>query len=148
MASLSGRDIWHFACHGNFDMDIPLQSRLGPLSGEWITLEDLFGNSELDNPQLVVLSACSSGLYDTRELPNEFIGLPNAFLQLGAASVIATLWPVVDIATSLLTGKFYDEYFGGGRSSCSALRAAQLWLRAAQVDELRRAVARWGITGD
>lgn len=143
LASLQGQDIWHFACHGEFDLNAPLNSRLGPLKDGWLTLEDLFDARGLGNPRLVVLSACSTGLYDTRELPSEFIGLPNAFLQLGATAVVATLWPVEDISTTLLVGRFYDEYLGGGKPSCSALRAAQLWLRTARVDDLRRAVDAW-----
>ena len=144
--SLRGRDIWHFACHGEFDLNVPLRSSLGPLKGERLTLEELFDARGLGNPQLVVLSACSSGLYDARELPSEFIGLPNAFLQLGAAAVVATLWPVVDVTTALLVGRFYEEYLGG-KSSCSALRAAQLWLRSARTSDLRRAVETWVTDG-
>lgn len=144
--SLRGRDIWHFACHGEFDLNVPLRSSLGPLKGEWLTLEELFDARGLGNPQLVVLSACSSGLYDARELPSEFIGLPNAFLQLGAAAVVATLWPVEDVSTALLVGRFYEEYLGG-KSSCSALRAAQLWLRGARPSDLRRTVETWVTDG-
>lgn len=141
--SLRGKDIWHFACHGYFDLDLPLRSRLGPFKQESLTLEELFDARGLGNPQLVVLSACSTGLYDTRELPSEFIGLPNAFLQLGATAVIATLWPVDDVMTTLLIGRFYEEYIGNGKPSCSALRAAQLWLRDLQVDELQLVVEKW-----
>lgn len=143
LASLRGQDIWHFACHGQFDLSAPLNSRLGPLKDGWLTLEDLFDARGIGNPQLVILSACSTGLYDTRELPSEFIGLPNAFLQLGATAVVAALWPVLDITTTLLVGRFYEEYLGAGKPSCSALRAAQLWLRTARMDDLRRAVEAW-----
>lgn len=144
--SLRGRDIWHFACHGEFDLNVPLRSSLGPLKGEWLTLEELFDARGLGNPQLVVLSACSTGLYDARELPSEFIGLPNAFLQLGAAAVVATLWPVADVTTALLVGRFYEAYLGG-KSSCGALRDAQLWLRGARTSDLRRAVETWVADG-
>jgi CHAT domain-containing protein len=123
---------------------MPLHSGLGPFRNEWLTLEELFDARGLGNPQLVVLSACSTGLYDTRELPSEFIGLPNAFLQLGATAVIATLWPIDDVMTSLLIGRFYEEYMGHGKPTCSALRAAQLWLRDLQVEELERVVEKWG----
>lgn len=141
--SLRGQDIWHFACHGAFDPNMPLHSGLGPFKNEWLTLEELFDARGLGNPELVVLSACSTGLYDTRELPSEFIGLPNAFLQLGAAAVIATLWPIDDIMTSLLIGRFYEEYMGQGKPTCSALRASQLWLRDLQVEELERVAEKW-----
>jgi len=141
--SLRGQDIWHFACHGAFNVNMPLHSGLGPFRNEWLTLEELFDARGLGNPQLVVLSACSTGLYDTRELPSEFVGLPNAFLQLGAAAVIATLWPVDDIMTTLLIGRFYEEYIGNGKPTCGALRSAQLWLRDLQVDELQRVVEKW-----
>lgn len=140
---LREKDVWHFACHGKLDSNVPLNSGLGPLNGDFLELRDLFNARGLGAPQLVILSACNTGFYDVNKLPGEFIGFPNAFLQLGADAVVATLWKVMDITTALLMGRFYEEYFANQKPSCSALRAAQLWLRDAQTDELRRVVGKW-----
>ena len=37
--------------------------------------------------------------------PDEFVGLPATFMQLGAAGVIGTLWQVDDRATALIDRK-------------------------------------------
>jgi CHAT domain-containing protein len=68
----------------------------------------------LGRPQLVVLSACETGLYDIGRNPDEFVGLPATFMQVGAAGVLGSLWLVDDLATSLLMAKFYDLHLGGG----------------------------------
>lgn len=147
LGSLQDSDIWHFACHGEFDPDFPLRSHLGPFGDdEFITLEDIFNARYLCPPELVVLSACSTGVYDARELPAEFIGFPTAFLQLGATAVVGTLWPVLDIVAALLIGRFYEEYLGRGESTCRAVRNSQLWLRDARIADLERLVEHW-LTG-
>ena len=85
----------------------------------------------------MVLSACETGLYDVALNPDEFVGLPATFMQLGAAGVLATLWQVDDLATSLLLAKFYDLHLGNGLAPPTALRGAQAWLRTASKEELR-----------
>jgi CHAT domain-containing protein len=84
----------------------------------------------------VALSACETGLYDIRSNPEEFVGLPATFLQLGAAGVVATLWQVDDLATALLMAKFYDLHMADKLSPPSALRGAQAWLRGATREDL------------
>ncbi len=87
--------------------------------------------------RLVTLSACQTGM--GRNLGGEgIVGLAHAFLQAGAQSVLASLWPVDDRATSLLMARFYEEWLGtepsrrGGRKTISkteALRRAKQWLQ-------------------
>jgi CHAT domain-containing protein len=83
----------------------------------------------------VVLSACETGLYDFGRNPDEFVGLPATFMQIGAAGVLGTLWLVDDLATSLLMARFYDLHIGGLEPP-AALRQAQAWLRGATRREL------------
>jgi CHAT domain-containing protein len=90
----------------------------------------------LGRPRLVALSACETGLYDTRNNPEEFVGLPATFLQLGAAGVVATLWQVDDLATALLMAKFYDLHLAEKLAPPTALKQAQAWLREATRNEL------------
>lgn len=144
LAALPGHDMWHFATHGGFNPSAPLKSFLMLGGDNLLTLEMLFETSGLGTPRLVVLSACETGVYDLGSLPDEFIGLPSGFLQAGAAGVIATLWPVYDLSTALLIGRFYEGFVGGGLKPPAALRAAQLWLRDASRDDVLDALSRWG----
>jgi hypothetical protein len=138
LAALPDKTYWHFATHGSFDWNDARNSAL-LLSNGQLTVNDLIDASEgglLSAPRLVVLSACETGLYDIGHNSEEFTGLPLAFMSLGAAGVLSTLWPVVDDATMLLVAKFYDLHRDQGLDPPGALKRAQAWLRAASKDEL------------
>jgi CHAT domain-containing protein len=137
LAALAGKTYWHFSTHGAFNWEDARQSGLMMRQGETLTVGALLdAEGRLARPRLVVLSACETGLYDTSHNADEFIGLPATFMQLGAAGVLATLWQVDDLATSLLMAKFYDLHLGQGMSPPSALKGAQSWLRGATTPEL------------
>jgi CHAT domain-containing protein len=137
LAALKGRDYWHFSSHGYFDWDDPRASGLWLAGQIPLTVGDLLEVRALGAPRLAVLSACETGLYDIAMTPNEFTGLPAAFLQLGAGGVLATLWPVSDLSTALLMAKFYDFHRGGGLAPAAALWKAQDWLRHASGQDLK-----------
>lgn len=137
LAALKGRDYWHFSSHGYFDWDDPRASGLWLAGQIPLTVGDLLDVRALGAPRLAVLSACETGLYDIATTPNEFTGLPAAFLQLGAGGVLATLWPVSDLSTALLMAKFYDFHRGGGLAPAAALWKAQDWLRHASSKDLK-----------
>ena len=59
--------------------------------------------------ELVVLSACQSGLGDLKDAEGT-IGLPRAFLARGARSVLVSLLSVSDDATRLLMERFYAHW--------------------------------------
>ena len=143
LRSLRGKAIWHFATHGKFDMTIPKKSSLKLGETDLLTLEKLLETTGIGSPRLVILSACETGLYDLKALPNEFIGLPSGFLQAGAAGVISTLWPVGDESTALLMGKFYEAYIGESLSPSAALQKAQLWLKTATHEDLIQSLTQW-----
>lgn len=132
LTALKDKSYWHFSSHAFFDWSDARGSGLLMKDGRALTvgrlLEDQAG---LGRPRLVVLSACETGLYQTERNPEEFIGLPAAFIELGAAGVIGALWQVDDAATALLMAKFYDLHMGEGLSPPAALKAAQAWLHAA-----------------
>lgn len=94
----------------------------------------------LDLPaDLVVLSACETGL--GKEIRGEgLVGLPQAFMAAGATRVLVSLWPVDDLASSILMGKFYHGYIAEGRSPAAALREAQITMWHSS----RRAPFYWG----
>lgn len=81
---------------------------------------------DLRGTQLVVLSACDSGLGELGW--NEGIyGLRRALTIAGAQAQVVSLWKIDDVATSQLMSRYYGELRNGmGRSE--ALRQAQLHL--------------------
>ena len=133
----------HLSCHGTFNVQDPLQSGVVLSNGKMLTLKDLLGGQRLRGTRLVVLSACQTAITDFHDLPEEAIGLPAGFAQAGVPGVIGTLWPVNDLSTALLMGKFYEYHLPGDSETrerpmppAAALRKAQLWLRTASNDDL------------
>jgi len=98
------------------------------LSAPW-TLNDMFAELKLDEPELVVLSACESGAGLSSTGGEDFIGLSTAFLHCGARNVVASSWIVDDEWASALMERFYTLVLTQGLTASAALRAAQLWLR-------------------
>ena len=76
--------------------------------------------------ELVVLSACQSGLGDMKKAEGS-VGLQRALLAKGARSVLVSLWNVDDQATRLLMEKFYAYWLDPTtvRSKATALQLAQ-----------------------
>jgi|GEM_PF-3025671 len=140
---LLGGDVWHFSTHGKFRLDATLASGLILNDDHWLTLEELLRARNKAAPRLVTLAACETAVYDATQLPQEFIGLPTAFLQAGAIGVIGSLWSVPDISTTLLVGRLYEEWLGAGKDLPLALRTAQLWVRDSSVGEITSRLGRW-----
>lgn len=75
--------------------------------------------------QLVVLSACSTGLGDIRNGEGLY-GLRRALAVAGAESQMISLWNVNDAATRRLMVNFYTLLLRRGQGRSEALRRAQL----------------------
>ena len=133
----------HFSCHGGFNPVEPEASGLRLAGNVPLTVPAIVGELQLVHCRLVVLSACESGMVDVNHSPDEFVGLPAAFLQSGAPGVLATFWSVLDGPTAVLMPYFYSCHLKHreAMSPAAALRKAVLWLRAEsgmQTDERLR----------
>lgn len=93
----------HLAAHGSLRGDNPafsfIQLADGPLFVHDLADYRLPGST-------VVLTACSSG-QGVALAGDEWIGLARGFLSSGAATVVASLWPIHDEATRELMDRFY-----------------------------------------
>ena len=126
-----GKTHLHFAGHGQHVWDDPTRSCLVLADGP-LRLRDILSPAlDVAGAELVTLSACETGLTDVLSVPDEFVGLPGAFLRAGARAVMSSLWPVEDQSTSMLMQEFYRRLIADGQPAPAALAAAQRWLRSA-----------------
>ena len=79
---------------------------------------------DLAGTQLVVLSACETGLGEIHEGEGVY-GLRRSFQEAGVKNVINSFWEVSDAGTQLLMTKFYDKFLAG-MSAREAMREARL----------------------
>ncbi len=84
--------------------------------------------TNLHSVQLVVLSACETGLGDLNNNQGIY-GLQRAFKLAGAKSILMTLWKIDDEITSEFMIAFYKSYFEG-LEYYQALKKAQREIKA------------------
>jgi CHAT domain-containing protein len=92
-----------------------------------------FALLDLAGTELVVLSACETGVGAVDAADGSLLGLRTAALAAGAASCVSTLWNVEDDAATAAMSAFYRQ-LGEGDDPARALRTAQLRLRSANAD--------------
>ena len=92
-----------------------------------ILYADEISNLNLGNVNLVVLSACQSGLGNIASSEGVF-GLQRGFKLAGVHSIIMSLWKVDDNATQILMTEFYKNIVAG-KSYQEAFAEAQNTLR-------------------
>ena len=157
----------HFSCHGYFNLTNPGKSALiladAPIAdtpkkpdserylnvraGETndldkcLTLDKIF-TLKLDKCRLVTLSACETGLIDSNNTSDEYIGLPSGFLLAGSKAVVSSLWTVSDLSTAFLMMKFYEN-LQTINSVFFALNQAQQWLRNLTTEEFEALLVKY-----
>lgn len=105
----------------------------GKSSGDTTTEDGILKASEISNLdlsacQLVVLSACETGLGDVKGSEGVF-GLQRAFKMAGVKNIIMSLWKVPDTQTAELFDIFYSECFAG-KTIHEAFQSAQSQMKA------------------
>lgn len=124
---MGDHSILHLATHAAFVPGQPEDSFVLFGNGDRATLRDI-ANWSLFNVDLVVLSACETGLGGNFGNGEEILGLGYQFQQQGAKATIASLWKVDDGGTQALMEVFYNLLQPGNVSKVEALRQAQLAL--------------------
>lgn len=81
-----------------------------------ITAYEIFANMDLTGTDLVVLSACETGLGTVTQGEGVY-GLRRAFQMVGAHSVVMSLWSVRDETTAALIASFYGNLAQGMNKS-------------------------------
>ncbi|MBD2003868.1 MULTISPECIES: CHAT domain-containing protein [Cyanophyceae] len=117
----------HLATHAAFVVGTPDDSFILFGNGDRITLRDI-QNWSLKNVDLVVLSACETGLGGKLGNGEEILGLGYQMQRAGARAVIASLWTVDDGGTQTLMNTFYANLKKSNTTKAEALRQTQIAL--------------------
>jgi CHAT domain-containing protein len=123
----------HWATHGFANPQKPelsgvvmsLVNENGQNSNGYLLLGDIFNLNF--NAELVVLSACQTGLGEVVQ-GEGLIGLTRGLMYAGTSRVVTSLWSVPDAETAILMEKFYTKMLQNNLKPSEALRAAQLEL--------------------
>jgi len=147
--------IIHLATHGVFDEELNTDALYSShlvfagynkwvanaeeslLCGNGILTADEISRMDLHQTELVVLSACQSGIVG---LSNRSVhGLVSAFAAAGVHWVICHMWEAADFTTPILMDAFYEAYLNQGKAVPEALQYAKNYLRNVTIGELRQA---------
>lgn len=117
--------IVHLATHAEFVQGTPAESFILFGDGNFITLDDIKEwRGRFRRVDLIVLSACETGLGENLGNGEEILGFGYLMQQAGARAAIASLWQVSDGGTQILMNAFYTA-LSNGYSKAEALQRAQ-----------------------
>ncbi len=129
LTSALDNGLLHISCHGVLEPFEPMNSGL------------LFSNEKLDAAEIishrtniseVILSACSSGwrpmeAQNVKLVGDDILGLPSAFLEAGAKSVLVSVPPAGDATTAEFM-QHYHQQRASGNLPMSSLQATQKYM--------------------
>ena len=120
-------DILHIATHGiatdQYQTGLFFSPDPQTTQASFISTNELYKQNF--KAQLVVLSACQSGLGEMAS-GEGIIGLPRSFIYAGTPNIIASLWKVHDSKTQTLMNAFYQHLLNEKVSYQKALQLAKL----------------------
>ena len=141
--NLNSPFLLHIATHGEFDQlskaESYLKSKLilaGAADKEFFSMNDYtkyedgfltayeVTQLELSQTNLVVLSACETGLGEIQSGEGVW-GLQRAFQLAGAKTVMGSLWKISDEATVIFMTAFYSKFFNGNDIQASYQEAME-----------------------
>ena len=131
--ALSGVQLFHYSGHAVFAGWGGWESALRLAGDTRLTIGDVLALSEA--PKRVVLSGCETGRASTNA-PAGGMGLAQAFVSVGAESVVATIRPVADVVAARVSLDLYQHGFARGRhrtvTAATALQQALSNLRQSE----------------
>ncbi len=118
----------HLATHAAFVVGQPDESFILFGNGERLTLKQVQQKwtNKLRNINLIVLSACETGIGGRLGSGEEILGFGYLMEEAGADASITTLWQVDDGGTQILMNEFYQQLVKPDSGKAEALRQAQL----------------------
>ncbi|MBD2253027.1 CHAT domain-containing protein [Nostoc parmelioides] len=119
--------IVHLATHAAFVVGKPQDSFILFGNGDRVNLSDI-ATWSLPHVDLVVLSACETGLGGKLGDGQEILGFGYQMQKTGAKAAIASLWAVDDGGTQALMSVFYHKLSTDKLTKTVALRQAQIAL--------------------
>lgn len=152
--NLSQYRIVHFATHGFLNSLTPELSGLvlsmvdeqGKPRDGYLLAPEIY-NLKLPGTELVVLSACQTGL--GKEIKGEgIVGMTRGFMYAGAPRVVVSLWSVNDRSTADLMKRFYEAMLARTQRPAAALRSAQLQLLQSKQWQAPYFWAAFGLQGE
>lgn len=137
--SLLNRQLVHIATHGFFNDQSANDDNFDPMINSGLLLAGVSNEStagqedgiltayeimnlDLSKVEMIVLSACETGLGEISSGQGIY-GLQRAFFVGGAETLIMSLWKVDDTATKELMTAFYKEYVKSGDKRTAFLSA-------------------------
>lgn len=121
-------EILHFAMHTLINDEDPLKSKLVFTLNNDSTEDGFLNNYEIYNlnlnAQLVVLSACKTGIGKLSK-GEGIMSLARGFMYAGVPSIVMTLWEIEDISSANIMDKFYQN-LNNGLNLDDALRNSKL----------------------
>ena len=127
LAKMNDYSILHFATHAAFVTGKPEESFILFGNGDRANFRDV-ETWDLTNTDLVVLSACETGLGGKLGDGREILGFGYLMQQGGAKAAMASLWTVDDGGTQVLMNGFYTALTNNNTTKAEALRQSQIAL--------------------